>query len=241
MPSFFIAKNTSLAAALLLLICAAAAQPFRVQVVASLDSLPTTYFLQRGVKNIWHTTDAAGIHHYYFGSYDTRLEAEKVLNQLKSKGFSQASVIDLEEQRLLADQQRCAYFKGGPLPLPESDSVRFVYFETGRALLSEAAQKHVVHMMNRLKAVPSSHLYVLGYADAVGTALANMELATERARAVRNFLLDNNISAERIHLYAYGETEAGLADTNHEAQNDYERAELRRRFRCAVLIWRKDP
>jgi outer membrane protein OmpA-like peptidoglycan-associated protein len=217
------------------------AQHFRVQITASFDSMPATYFQQRGLKNVWRTTDAAGIHHYYFGSYPNRIEAERVVRQLKDKGFSQATVIDLDEQRLLADRERCAYFKGGPLPLAESDSVRFIYFETGKTLLSEAGKKHATHMMNQLKAVPGSRLYILGYADAVGTTPANMELATERARVVRNFLLDYNLPAERIHLYAYGETEAGITDSNDDLQNDYERTELRRRFRCAILIWRRQP
>ncbi|MCS7036898.1 MAG: OmpA family protein [Saprospiraceae bacterium] len=234
-------KNVCLLAALLALSHTLCAQHFRVQVLASLDSLPMTYFTQRGLKNVWRTTDAAGIHHYYFGSYPTRLEAEKVRQQVAERGFEYATIIDVEEQRLLADRERCAYFKGGPLPLAESDTVRFVYFETGKTVLSDAGKKHALHMLHLLKSVPGSCLYILGYADAVGAALVNMELAAERARVVRNFLLENNIAVERLRLYAYGETEAGVQEMREDMQNDYEGAELRKRFRCAVLIWRRQP
>ncbi|MCS6928756.1 MAG: OmpA family protein [Saprospiraceae bacterium] len=215
------------------------AQRFRVQVLASFDSVPSTYFAQRGLKNIWRTTDATGVFRYYFGTYPNALEAEKARQQLIVRGFSQATVIDIEEQRLLADVSRCAYFKGGPLPIVESDSVRFVYFESGKATLSEAGKKQVAYMLQLLKTVPQSHLYVLGYADALGTSLANMELATERTRVVRDFLLDHDIAPERIHLYAYGEIEASSVEDAEEVQNEYERAELRKQFRCAILVWRK--
>lgn len=219
---------------------AAFAQPFRVQLIATVDSLPEAYFAKDGVKKVWRTTDVSGINHYYYGSYQTRLDAEAVCRQMIEKGFSQATVIDLEVQRLLADQQRCAYYKGGPLPLAENDTVRFVYFDTGKAVLPEAGKKHLSHMLERLKSDSASVLYVLGYADAIGATSANLELATERARAVRNFFLDQGMDPKRIRVYAYGEAEASAVEDAEEVRTEYERAEMRKRFRCAVLVWRRE-
>ncbi len=215
------------------------AQYFRVQIIAPADSLPADYFTQKGLKNVWCTVDAGGLYHYYLGSYATRMEAEAARKQLMAIGFPGATVIDLEVQRLLADQNRCAYFKGGPLPLAESDSVRFVYFDSGKATLSEAGKSHALHMLSLLKKEPNSLLYVLGYADAQGSAKANLDLAAERARAVRNFLLDRDIEVERIRLYVYGETEAGAVEDVETVENEFERSQLRQRYRCAVLVWKR--
>ncbi len=220
---------------------AAFAQHFRVQLIATADSLPEAYFAKNGLKKVWRTTDGSGINHYYYGSYLTRLDAEAVCRQMIEKGFSQATVIDMEVQRLLTDQQRCAYYKGGPLPLAENDTVRFIYFDTGKATLSETSKKHLFHMLERLKADPTSVLYVLGYADAIGATAANLELATERARAARNFLLGQGIDPVRIRVYAYGEAEASAVEDIEEERSEYERAEMRKRFRCAILVWRKEP
>jgi outer membrane protein OmpA-like peptidoglycan-associated protein len=94
-------------------------------------------------------------------------------------------------------------------------------------------------MLSLLKKEPNSLLYVLGYADAQGSAKANLDLAAERARAVRNFLLDRDIEVERIRLYVYGETEAGAVEDAETIENEFERSQLRQRYRCAVLVWKR--
>ncbi len=217
------------------------AQHFRVQLMATEDSLPATYFSERSVKNVWCTRDEMGMYRYYLGSYATRVEAERVLRRLSTEYFPHARVVDLTVEALLDDQQRCGYFRGGPLPLAESDSVRFVYFDSGKAVLSEAGKRQVQPIIERLKAVPRSEVYILGYADAVGSSLANLELAAARARTVRNFLLDQDIEVGRIRVYAYGESEASAVEDTDWVESEYERAELRRRFRCAVVCWRPTP
>ncbi len=215
------------------------AQHFRVQIIASDAPVPPEYFEKHQLKNVWCTKDETGIYRYYTGSYNTRIEAEAIRKELLAKDYTQATIIDLEEQRLLADDRRCGYFKGGPVSLAESDSVQIVYFETGKAALSSDARKKIGPIVNRMKTEPDLALYILGYSDAVGTAAANMGLAVERARAVRNFLLDNNIDPLRMYVYAYGETEAGNIEDTALVGNEYERAQLRKRFRCAVLVLKK--
>lgn len=66
----------------------------------------------------------------------------------------------------------------------------------GRKLLDE-----VVRVMGR---EPDSRLLVTGYADQSGDATLNLTLSERRAKAVRSYLLNHGIGAERVLLNYFG-------------------------------------
>ncbi len=214
------------------------AQNFRVQVAAFADTVPASYFKARGISGVVAAVDDNGIFRYLFGSYPTRLEAEKAQKQLMANGFANAAILDLEEQRVLTDQSLCAYFKGGPVQVAESDTVRFAYFDPGKAVLMADAITDLDHVLRKLKEHPGSELRILGYSDATGTGKANLELATNRARAARNYLIDRSIDPNRIRLRVYGESVSGGIEDPEEVDRESEREELRKLFRCVVLYWK---
>ncbi|MBL7794864.1 MAG: OmpA family protein [Saprospiraceae bacterium] len=214
------------------------AQNFRVQVAAFADSVPASYFKSRGISGVVAGVDDHGIYRYYFGSYPTRLEAEKAQKQLDANDFKNTVIIDLEEQRLLTDQSRCAYFKGGPVQVAESDTVRFGYFDPGKATLSDDGKTDLEFFLKKLKEKPASELRILGYSDATGAGKANLELATNRARVARNYLIDRGIDPARIRLRVYGESVSGGIEDPDEVERESEREELRKLFRCVVLYWK---
>lgn len=215
------------------------AQNFRVQVAAFADSVSVSYFQDRGLSGVMASVDDNGMHRYFFGSYSTFLEAEEVQNQLVAKGFVYATIIDLEEQRVLTDSRSCAYYKGGPVQVAESDSVRFAYFDSGKTVLSEDGKTDLEYVLKKLKAHPTSELRILGYSDALGSGKVNLELATARARIARNYLIDRGIDPARMLLRVYGESAAGGIEDPEEVARESEREELRKLFRCVVLYWKQ--
>lgn len=215
------------------------AQNFRVQVAAFADSVPASYFQDRGLSGVLVSVDDNGMHRYLFGSYATYTAAEAVQKQVVAKGFAFATVIDLEEQRVLTDRRSCAYFKGGPVPVAESDTVRFAYFESGKATLSEDGKADLEYILKKMKENPGSELRILGYSDATGSGKANLELATARARTARNYLIDRDIDPGRMLLRVYGESAAGGIEDPEEVERESEREELRKLFRCVVLYWKQ--
>ncbi|MBK6930648.1 MAG: OmpA family protein [Saprospirales bacterium] len=217
------------------------AQNFRVQVAAFADSVPAAYFIDKGVNGVIASVDETGIHRYFFGSYPTFLEAEDVQRQLVTKGFEYALVVDLAVQRLLTDQRHCGYFKGGPVSVAESDSVRFVYFDPGKSILSEAGKSALEYMLRKLKEDPASELRILGYSDAQGSGKANLDLATARARATRNYLIDRDIDPQRMLLRVFGEAVSGKVEDQEEYERESEREEQRKLYRCVVLYWKRTP
>ena len=213
------------------------AQHFRVQIGAFTDTVPASYFTDRGVNGVLSSIDDTGMRRYIFGSYPTYLEAEEVQKQLIGKGFANATIIDLEEQRVLTDQKKCGYFKGGPVPISENDSVRFVYFQQGQVALPEKEIPDLDYMLKKLQSVPGSDLRILSYTDAVGSGKANMELATARARKARNYLISRGIGPDRMLLRVFGEAVSG--NIEEEIENKGELEEIRKLYRCIVLVWRK--
>ncbi|MBL7774585.1 MAG: OmpA family protein [Saprospiraceae bacterium] len=214
------------------------AQNFRVQVAAYTDSVPAAYFTDKGVNGVVASVDDSGIYRYIFGSYATYLEAEEVQQRMVAKGFAYAAVIDLEAQRVLTNLGACSYYKGGPVPIAENDSIRFMYFGLGQSALPEKEKADLDHMLAKLKATPASQLRILGYTDAVGGGAANLELATARARAARNYLIDRGIDPNRMLLRVFGEALAGRVE--EEVENAAELEEIRKLYRCVVLVWRPE-
>lgn len=213
------------------------AQNFRIQVAAFSDSVSSDYFKDRGLNGVIASIDDNGIHRYFFGSYATYVDAEAVQKQLKAKGFDFATIIDLERQRVLTDQSSCAYFKGGPIAVAESDSVRFLYFDLGQSVLPEKEKADLDYMLGKLRDNPGSELRILGYTDAVGSGKANLDLATTRARIARNYLIDRGIDPGRMLLRVFGESEAGSIEEEEYARES-QLEELRKLYRCVVLYWK---
>lgn len=215
----------------------ASAQNFRVQVAALTDSVPASYFADRGINGVIASVDETGVHRYLFGSYPTYIDAEKVQQQLIAKGFAHATIIDLEAQRLLTDLSLCNYFKGGPIPITENDSIRFLYFNLGQSILPESEKADLDYMLKKLNSSAKSDLRILGYTDAVGSGSANLELATARARVARNYLIDRGVDPGRMLLRVFGEAVSGNIEEDIERQSELD--EIRKLYRCVVLVWRE--
>lgn len=212
---------------------AATAQNFRIQVAAYTDSVPSSYFKDRGVNGVIPSVDGNSVYRYFFGSYPTRFDAEKAHSQLIAKGFTYATIVDLEEQRVLGNLDACAYFPGGPEYEASPDSVRLILFDPGKSLLTADAKKTLDWAYQQLQKNPSLEIRILGYTDAAGAGKANIELATERARAARNYLADKGVHAERMLLRVFGESAAVPAEGDTEYESEL--AHLRKYFRSVLI------
>lgn len=228
-------QNSSLFVFILIITCfvSASAQNFRIQVAAFTDSVPSSYFKDRGVNGVLPSVDENGVYRYFFGSYPTRYDAEKAQSQLIIKGFKYAAIVDLEEQRVLGNLSACAYFLGGPEFDASPDSVRLLLFDLGKAILTPEAKTTLDWAYQQLQKNPALEIRILGYTDAVGAGKANIELATERARAARNYLADKGVKAERMLLRVFGESAAVPAEG--DAEYESELAYLRRYFRSVLI------
>jgi len=222
----------------LLSIARSHAQDFRVQIAAYAEAMPDSFFTEKGIPNVIASSDQMGMHRYFAGSYNTREEAEKVQQEMIGKGFPYASVIDLEEQRVLCGAN-CPYFRNGMVYMQDPKreaTLKNIYFDFGRYSLDAESKQVLDGVCEKLKQNPNLKLKVLGYTDGVGSAQANMQLAASRARAARNYLIGKGIRADRMFIKVFGEAEPIVANAEEVGEGKMEDLPDNRKWNRRVVL-----
>ncbi len=229
-----------LSAAVLTLFTASAlsAQAFRVQVAAYADSMPASFFHERGLKQVIATYDQMGLYHYFYAaSFKTREDAEKIWLAMRQQGFLFATILDFEEQRVLSGAN-CPYFRDGVIFVKDTsraNTVRNIYFDFGSHNLTPEAKQELDLVASWLKSDLKLQVGILGYTDAVGDAKANALLGTNRARAARNYLTDKGVRADRMFIRVYGEAQPLAPNADYDGNDLPESRKWNRRVALALL------
>jgi peptidoglycan-associated lipoprotein len=79
-----------------------------------------------------------------------------------------------------------------------------VYFSSDSTDLTPEAQATLRKQAMWLKQYPQFNITIEGHADERGTREYNIALGARRATAVRNFLAQNGIAAQRLRTISYG-------------------------------------
>lgn len=233
-------SKSSLLAAVFTLFAGTAlrAQDFRVQVAAYAESMPASFFHERGLTQVIATYDQIGLYRYFYAaSFHTREEAEKVWVEVRQKGFRFATILDLEEQRILCGLN-CPYFRDGVIFVKDTsreNTVRNIYFDFGRYSLTPEAKQELDLVASWLKNDSKLKVGVLGYTDAVGDAKANAALGTNRARAARNYLTSKGVRADRMFIRVYGEAQPIAPNADYDGNDLPENRKWNRRVALALL------
>ena len=90
-----------------------------------------------------------------------------------------------------------------------------IFFETGKADLSPKSRLDLDKAIELMQANPTMVIEVGGHTDNVGDEAANMKLSHDRAKSVRQYLIDGGIDSARIEAKGYGET-TPVADNETE-------------------------
>lgn len=81
-----------------------------------------------------------------------------------------------------------------------------VLFDTGRAVLKAGADATIQRLAGFLGEYPERRLLIEGHTDAIGADAFNQELSEDRADAVRDALLERNVTYGRIQTSGLGES-----------------------------------
>jgi outer membrane protein OmpA-like peptidoglycan-associated protein len=151
-----------------------------------------------------------------------RIELEKKSLELKQKE------LDLEKAR----QEFQAQQSGRSLSMNLSGDVLFDYDKADLKPAAEEALKKVAVVLSQF---PESKVTIEGYTDAKGAQSANMQLAIERAQAVKDWLAKNgSVSADRIFVHGFGEQYPVAANTNPDGSDNPLGRALNRRVSIVV-------
>jgi len=80
-----------------------------------------------------------------------------------------------------------------------------VHFDFDRSTLKPEAIAILDRAVMTLQANPMLNVTIEGHTDSVGTAEYNLSLGERRANAVRDYLLNRGIGANRMRTVSYGE------------------------------------
>ena len=114
------------------------------------------------------------------------------IQAVEIEDFNQSLKIDPD--KLLAELQ-----KNGEVKLEG------IYFDTGKDTLKEQSKPTLLTTAALMKKYPSLILEIQGHTDSVGSDDANLMLSTNRAKSVKNALVDLGIEAKRLKAKGYGE------------------------------------
>jgi outer membrane protein OmpA-like peptidoglycan-associated protein len=80
-----------------------------------------------------------------------------------------------------------------------------VVFALGRADLSDSTAATLDSAAEIIQAQPGLRVLIAGHTDTIGSASLNEQLSGQRAQAVRSYLIEQGIAANRLLVVAYGE------------------------------------
>lgn len=100
-----------------------------------------------------------------------------------------------------------------------------VLFETGRAELLPGAQDRLSRVADFLKASPRG-VVVEGYTDSTGSSSTNLRLSERRADSVRDYLVAQGVSADRISAAGKGESSPVASNANSAGRAMNRRVEI---------------
>lgn len=122
-------------------------------------------------------------------------------------------------------------------PQPDEKVLVFgdTHFEFAQSSLTPEAKLLLDDDVQVLKANPSVHVRMAGYTSAKGSEAINQLLSEKRANAVREYLIEKGIAADRISIIGYGRTRPALYEMDPQDIDSKEaRANMRVLFEINV-------
>lgn len=114
----------------------------------------------------------------------------------------------------------------GMIPDRETFKANTVYFDFDRSAIKPSERSKIDAVANVLKSKPQTKVQIEGHCDERGTEEYNRSLGERRALAVREYLINTGIEANRIFTISYGEDRPADPGHNEAAWAKNRRAEF---------------
>jgi outer membrane protein OmpA-like peptidoglycan-associated protein len=105
-------------------------------------------------------------------------------------------------------------------------SMSDVLFDTGQYSLKPGAREKLAKVAGILLAYPGLNIEVGGYTDNVGSDEMNQTLSENRARSVRDYLVQQGVSADAVTARGFGETLPVASNDDSAGRQQNRRVEL---------------
>ncbi len=137
---------------------------------------------------------------------------------------------DQDSDGVLNDLDQCPNTpQGVPVDLHGCSAIKPVFFEFDKYDLQRKFYADLDIVVFMLKKNPSMNIQIQGHTDNVGSPEYNMELSEKRAKAIKSYLTNKGIDAQRISIIGYG-------DTKNEAPNNTPSGRAQNRRAVIVVL-----
>lgn len=110
------------------------------------------------------------------------------------------------------------------------DALHGINFETGKDVLNESSNEVLDRLVTMMKLNSKFNLEINGHTDSQGEDDLNLKLSEKRAAAVKNYLIEKGISADRLIAKGFGETQPVADNSTAEGRAENRRVELKIKF-----------
>ncbi len=131
-----------------------------------------------------------------------------------ARGLADAQAVQAElarqEVKIASDQNKTLQRQLANMQLRQTESgvvvtLGDVLFKSGQTELKPSALDNLAEVIELLQSEPDKKIRIEGHTDSVGAAATNLRLSEERANAVRDTLVNNGVSADRLTTLGLGE------------------------------------
>ena len=102
-----------------------------------------------------------------------------------------------------------------------------ILFNSGKATFQQQTFPVLQSIVAILKEYPSSKFMIEGHTDSDGSNALNQTLSENRAAAVKNYLIENGIAADRLNSAGYGETKPIDSNKTKKGKANNRRVEVK--------------
>ncbi|MCT4628427.1 OmpA family protein [Winogradskyella sp.] len=102
-----------------------------------------------------------------------------------------------------------------------------ILFDTGRSSFKKETDQVLQAMVAIFKQYPKADFAIEGHTDSVGPKSSNQRLSEKRANAVRDYLIANGISADRLTATGYGEDNPIASNKTRSGRKENRRVEVK--------------
>ena len=102
-----------------------------------------------------------------------------------------------------------------------------ILFDSGKSSFKKETAVVLTNITAILKEYPDSNFTIEGHTDSVGSKSTNQKLSEQRANAVRDYLIENGISTDRLTAYGFGEDYPLFPNNTRSGRANNRRTEIK--------------
>jgi outer membrane protein OmpA-like peptidoglycan-associated protein len=164
--------------------------------------------------------ETSGIYHHIYTQDEFEPLFADLYNRIKNSYVIEYSPSAYGKHNIglelcLKDQNIIATAEFDNTPKAGEISLLDVNFDTAKSLLKPTEEIKVKNLLLLMEANPDMEIELQGHTDDRGDDQMNMSLSQDRADSVKDYLIKNGISSDRITAIGYGETQP-IASNNTE-------------------------